>query len=108
MFRSIPLGPQPTWKRPLYLALTTLLGLILSFGAHAMIEMWYLRWAETNHAIVVWTNALGSCSLPLWFQILLPILGLVGGYFQGRVWWRLVYVERRWEKRENKKLKEKD
>lgn len=98
MFRQPPPGPQPTWKRPLYLLLTTLLGLIVSFGLHSVIELWYLHWAETSNATIVWTTTFGMCSLPLWVQYLLPILGLIGGFFQGRVWWRWVYVERRWDR----------
>lgn len=94
MFRQPLPGPQPAWKRPLYLVLTTLLGLIISYGLHAVIEMWYLHWAETSSATIVWTAALGMCSLPLWVQYTLPILGLVGGFVIGRVWWRIVYIER--------------
>lgn len=101
MFRHVPPGPQPGWKRPLYLALTTLLGLIVSFGLHAVIELWYLWYAQGRGWVIHWTNpfGVGLCALPVWLQYALPVLGLVVGFLVGRVWWRWVYVERRWEKK---------
>lgn len=100
MIRHISPGPQPTWKRPVYLSLATLLGLIISFGFHAVIELWYLSYAQSHNLAIHWTQhfGLGSCSLPTWVQYGLPVLGLVGGFLLGRTWWQWVYVERRWER----------
>lgn len=101
MVRRIPLGPQPPWKRPLYLALTTLLGVMVSYVLHALIEVGYLSAAETRGWDVRWTMhlGLGLCSLPVVVQYTLLVAGLLGGFLIGRVWWRWVYVERRWDRR---------
>lgn len=98
MFRQPPPGPQPRWKRPLYLALTTLLGLITSYGIHAVVELWYLRYLEQSGRLIVWHQhfVLGLCALPDFVQYGLLVLGLIGGWLLGRVWWRWVYIERRW------------
>jgi len=85
--------------RPTYLVLSTLLGILISIGVHVLIELWWLSYAQSHQLTIHWTYVLGTCSLPLWVQIALPILGAVGGFFTGRVWWRWVYVERRWWKR---------
>lgn len=95
------LPPQPSWKRPLYITLTTLLGVILSYGLHAVIELWYLSYAEQQHLTIVWTKhlGLGWCALPGAVQYGLLALGIIGGWLMGRVWWRWVYVEgRRWRR----------
>lgn len=96
MFRQPPPGPQPTWKRPIYLACSTLLGVITSYGLHSIIESMYLRQADP--ASITWQTpfGLGACALPNWLNLGLLGLGLVGGFLTGRVWWRLVYIEGRW------------
>lgn len=101
MFQRIPPGPQPAWKRPLYLGLTTLLGVMVSYVLHAVVEVWYLSAAETRGWDVRWTKhlGLGLCALPVAAQYGLLATGLIGGFLMGRVWWRWVYVERRWGRR---------
>ena len=79
-------------KRLLYLSLTVLLGLLLSFIAHAAIEVAFLRYAATNYIEITWVN---GCTLPVWLKIALPILGIIGGYFLGVHWWRIIYIEKR-------------
>lgn len=101
MFRAPDLSkPQPAWKRPLYLTSTTVLGFLLSILAHAIIETWYLAQAETRHWTVHWTSLYrnGLCALSVWAQVVLPLVGIVGGLLVGRLWWRLVYVEGRWSR----------
>lgn len=98
-----PRENPPRWYHRLYLTLSAVLGILLSFIAHALLELWYLASAESAGTIasIVWTKhfGLGSCALPLSLQYGLFIVGLVGGFLLGRVWWRWVYVERRWEKK---------
>ncbi len=96
MFFRVPQIISP-WMRPTYLALSALLGLLLSIGAHVLIELWWLSYAQKHGLTITWTTVLGTCSLPLWLQILLPVVGVIGGFLVGRVWWRWVYIERKWE-----------
>ncbi|MBI2984496.1 MAG: hypothetical protein HYY50_02630 [Candidatus Kerfeldbacteria bacterium] len=89
-------------SRTLYLALTMLLGVTVSYGLHALIELWYLSWAQNTGRLITWTRHLGIglCALPRWLQYGLLAAGLVGGFLTGRVWWRWVYGEgRRWPRR---------
>lgn len=88
---------QPAWKRPLYFALTTFLGVLLSYVVHAIIEILYLAWAVKNNKPITWTLhfGVGPCALPPVLQYGLVVLGLVGGWFLGQTWWRIVYIEHR-------------
>ena len=99
MFLRVP-EHIPSWMRPTHLALATLLGLIISFGLHAVIELWYLSYAQSHHWVIHWTKffGVGLCALPVWLQYTLPVLGLVYGYWQGKVWWQWVYVDRKWSR----------
>ncbi|HSR88932.1 MAG TPA: hypothetical protein VLK22_00840 [Candidatus Udaeobacter sp.] len=76
-----------------------LLGALLSFIAHALIEINYLQWAQKNNYQVTFY---GTCALYPVIQAALWILGTAGGFFLGNFWWRNVYVERVWI-RDNKK-----
>lgn len=89
-------GPANNFKKTIYLISATILGLLLSFLAHALIEIEYLSWAGSHGVAVTFHNA---CALAPWLQIALWVLGALGGFFLGLWWWRWVYVERRWEKK---------
>lgn len=98
MFFNAPGNPTKL-KKIIYLSASTILGLILSFLAHALIEISYLSWAERQGRVVTFY---GGCALPAALQALLLVLGAVGGFLLGRFWWRMVYVERVWAKRVSK------
>lgn len=80
-------------KKATYICASTILGVLLSFLVHAIIEMGYLSWAEKNNFAVTFYR---GCALPIVLQILLIVGGVVGGFHLGRYWWRMVYVESRW------------
>ena len=85
---------QPTKiKKMAYLATSTILGIFLSFIAHAFIEMAYMRNILDQGKLV---QFYGGCALPPVVQISLFAIGVVGGFFLGRFWWRKVYIERVW------------
>ncbi len=91
-------------KRTFYIVLATLLGVIVSYGVHAVVELVYLDWAQDAGRSIVWTKhfGVGSCALPPWFQYGLLAAGIIGGFLVGRVWWRWVYVEHRhWRRKGN-------
>ena len=83
------IGRPTKTKKIVYLSLSVILGIILSFNVHAFLEMAYLRWAMTENREVVFY---GGCALPDWAQILLWLLGIFSGYFVGKFWWRKIYI----------------
>jgi len=78
-------------KHAVYLFASIILGVLLSFIAHGLIEIGYLRWAESHGLIVPFSC---SCTLLPAFRIALLALGVVGGFLLGRFWWRKVYDEK--------------
>ncbi|MBU1131572.1 hypothetical protein KJ840_05580 [Patescibacteria group bacterium] len=93
-------------KKTIYITLSVILGTILSFLAHALIEKWYLSWAQNNNHQIIWVSAFGKglCALPFWLNYGLLIIGVIGGYFLGKIWWRVVYIEKRHWRFKNKNL----
>ena len=94
MSLTAPANPTKT-KHIVYLIATTVLGVLLSLIAHAVIESVYLQWAEGAGVTVTWYR---GCALHPVIQVGLLAVGTVGGFFLGRFWWRMVYIERRWAK----------
>lgn len=79
-------------KKTIYIILAAFLGLILSFIAHAALEIVYLGWAEEHARTVKWVTVWeGTCALPFWLIYLFPILGIVFGIVLGFLWWKKVY-----------------
>lgn len=88
---------QKNFKRMIYIASSIFLGLLLSFIFHALAEVFYLEHAFNNNLEIQSSYFLGVgwCALPIWVQYTFPILGIVGGYFLGIYWWKLVYIEKK-------------
>ncbi len=80
-------------KKTLYLICSTVLGIILSFIAHAAIEIVHLRTADN----ITWYKHFGIASCALYPAIAygLLIIGIIGGFLLGLFWWRIVYIEKR-------------
>jgi prepilin-type N-terminal cleavage/methylation domain-containing protein len=84
-------------KRTIYILLAAMLGILLSFIVHALIEIGVISLLTSNFE----KYGLGF-SWASWFWIhsvstvILFVLGAVGGYFLGARWWRIVYIEKRW------------
>jgi len=84
-------------KKQIYIFCAMILGVLLTTILHAFLEMWYISLFVANPA----KYGLGLS----WSQILMVhyiytalflVLGIVGGYFLGQEWWRIVYVEKRY------------
>lgn len=89
-------------KRTLYIVLTTVLGIMLGFLVHALAEMWAID------LIVQGGSPFGlTLTIDQWFTVhrawsmVTLVGGAVTGFFLGKYWWRLVYIEHRhfWHKR---------
>ncbi|MFA6553173.1 MAG: hypothetical protein WCT27_01995 [Patescibacteria group bacterium] len=90
-------APHPTpVKHVIYLIASTLLGIFLSLIVHAISESLYLDWVTNSGRPITWY---GGCALHPAIQIGLLVLGAIGGYLIGRLWWRLVYIDRIWAKK---------
>lgn len=94
MFKTA--GEPTKFKKVVYLIASTVLGLLLSLWAHAFIEMSYLSWAGSQGRLVAFY---GGCALHPALQIVIWLLGAIGGFYLGRFWWRKVYIERVWAKK---------
>lgn len=94
MFFATPSKPTKL-KKALYLLSSTVLGVLLSVIAHALIEINYISWALRHNYLVPFY---GGCALPPWLQVTLWLSGVIGGFLLGRLWWRKVYIEKVWKK----------
>jgi hypothetical protein len=76
------------------------LGLLLAEIIHWSLEAWFINTIIASGGVPQEYVFLAShCFLPPYFQISLIAFGLVGGYFLGQAWWRIVYIEHRhWRK----------
>ncbi len=76
--------------------LVILLMLVFSFLLHAVAEIWYLGWAKDNNYDVSWTllPGVGLCALPWYILYGLPIIAIIGGFWLGNFWWKIVYGKR--------------
>lgn len=95
MFFNAP-GKPTRLKKVVYLSGFIILGLLLSFIAHALIEINYLQWMLNQGRVAPFY---GGCALPPVLQTALWMLGAIGGFFLGRFCWQKVYIERSWEKK---------
>ncbi len=75
-------------KKIIYIVLGMVLGLLLSFVIHAVIEIFYINWLLAEEILPRPGSLTHQCFLPSWLQIALPLAGLIGGFFLGCFWWR--------------------
>lgn len=64
--------------------------------AYAGIEVWYINYLFSHNSAPVDFGVFGFyCALPRWTQYTLLLAGLAGGFFAGKFFRRVVYMERR-------------
>ena len=84
-------------KKIIYLTAFTVLGALVGFLVHGIIEIWYINLLLTNFE----RFSLGF-SFPEWFAIhkyfafITFLGGALLGFWQGRHWWQVIYVEKRY------------
>ncbi|MFA5986375.1 MAG: hypothetical protein WC819_03445 [Parcubacteria group bacterium] len=79
-------GEPTVTKKIVYLIAATILGALVGIVACALVEFSQLNSPGGDH--------IG----PIFYWVLL-LLGAVGGFLSGRVWWRKIYVEKVWARR---------
>lgn len=83
-------------KKTIYIILTIFLCLMLAQMAHWLIEIWLIKELLSSGQIPAAYDDFGAhCFLPSYLQMILPVFGIIAGYFLGQAWWRIVYVEHR-------------
>ncbi|MFA6105371.1 MAG: hypothetical protein WC725_02100 [Patescibacteria group bacterium] len=94
-------------KKYFYIFSWVVLGLMLSFLAHAIIEIKMIEYALRKNIILYNYTAFGSgyCVLPTVVQFTLIATGVIGGFLAGRYFWRVIYVERRYDSKFRKMRK---
>jgi hypothetical protein len=83
------------------------LGSMLSFLAHAGLEIATINYAEQNNIILTNFTAFGSgyCVLPTIVQVVLIFSGIIGGFLAGQYFWRVIYIEKRYQSKWNRYFK---
>lgn len=85
-------------KKTVYIAAFILFGILLQFLLHAFIEMWYIGLLVRDFAVFGF-----GLSWAAWFMIhaILTIVfffgGVACGFFAGKKWWQIIYVEQRYK-----------
>lgn len=75
------------FKKTIYILLTMFLGLLLTTIAFGLFDIRHFNSGATD-------------DLPGYIKIMFFLVGLIGGYFLGQTWWRIVYIEHRhWKRR---------
>ncbi len=82
-------------KKIVYHFLMILLGVLLSFILHAVIEITYINHLLEKEYELKLSDSPVNCFLPRWLQITLPLLGAFCGLLLGKWGWRVVYEEKR-------------
>ncbi|MEK9181109.1 MAG: hypothetical protein AAB871_02660 [Patescibacteria group bacterium] len=86
-------------KKTIYIFCFTILGILVGFLFPALFEIIYINLLLTNFSR--WGLGL---TLSQWFSIhyyysfLTFALGVVLGFWQGFYWWKVIYVEKRYDK----------
>jgi hypothetical protein len=87
---------QTQTKTKIYIVLFVVFGILLGLVIHGVLELWYIGKLTTDFAHYSLSHTWAEWFLVhKYFSIILFVLSVVFGFFQGRLWWRLVYVEGR-------------
>ena len=82
-------------KRTVYLLFAMLLGMILGDIAYDLLEVSFLSSliAESGSRLIVYGKDFFALRpLP---EIVFDLAGVLGGYYAGKSWWRIIYIEDR-------------
>ena len=84
-------------KKTVYLMLTIVLVSLLMLILHSFLELWYINsFVAYNGDFPGQTVFLQLSSyLPPGIPVFLLLIAIIGGFFLGQWWWRIVYIEKR-------------
>lgn len=82
-------------QKKIYIVLFTVLGILLQFLVHAIVEIWYVGLLLQDFQKYGF-----GFSWNQWFfihhigTVILLVVGALFGFWQGKFWWRKIYKER--------------
>ena len=85
-------------KKIVYLITFVILGVVIQFLIHAVVEIWYI-----NLLLQDFSRYDLGLTWEQWFMIhhlssiILLIIGMVFGFWQGKFWWRRIYEQDKYE-----------
>jgi len=88
-------------KKIIYVLLAIALGKLLGFLAFELLTLKLVRMLERRGLPVEWNQIFWFVwsPLPVYLYWTLIYAGVIGGFYLGLRWWRMVYVEKRhWKK----------
>lgn len=90
-------------KKQIYIFLTMVFWVLLAVILYGLADILYIGLlAENFSKYSLGLSWDGVYMAQYIFMIFLAILGIIGGYFLGQSWWRIIYVEkRRWRFKRN-------
>ena len=90
-------------KKIIYIALFVLLGIILQGLIHIGLEIWWIGLLVKNfdkYSLgMSWAQLFSLHSI---LTIILFVIGIVFGLWQGFFWWKIIYVEKKLQKLRNR------
>jgi len=90
-------------KKTIYIALFVLLGVILQGLVHVGLEVWWIDLLVGNfdkyNLGLSWAQWFSLHSI---LTIILFVMGIIFGLWQGVFWWKIIYIEKRLQKLRNK------
>lgn len=84
-------------KKTIYVILTILLGKMLAFIAFEIISLIFVKTLQKSGLPVLYEQIFGLVYSPLPAYLFWTFMsvGVVGGFFLGLTWWRIIYVGKR-------------
>ena len=83
-------------KKQIYVFFTIVLGVLLTTIIHAVLEMGYIAlYVKEPVKYGLGLTWQGILWVHYVYTAALLIVGIVGGYYLGQRWWRIIYVEKR-------------
>ncbi|MCL4385053.1 MAG: hypothetical protein M1326_01895 [Cyanobacteria bacterium] len=81
-----------------------ILGFLSSLIAHAAIEVIYINYSLGRGITLVNHITVDSiyCALPIYIQVIILTIGTVGGLLCGQFFWRVVYIEKKYQSKNHK------
>lgn len=86
-------------KRTVYILLVMFLGALLGDIFYDALEIFYLNSSIVSGDSPYIAYARSLFSWRPWLEIFFDLMGALGGYYAGKAWWKIIYIEDRRHKK---------